>query len=249
MSGSKRPASTPSQVRQARVWIIIAVIGVMLMVLAFNPWRSTGGTATGSASASSSATSSGHPSKKARNGTLEQQAATMFTGDAESIADEVRELLNAPEDSNVDTLSNLLYRHDHRDLAEASDLYDAIGSERPVERVRALARQWYPQAMRAAIDARLDDLESALSGAGRAADRLDRLGSADASCKSLRGAYETAKSLVNGKSQDYDALTKAQQDLTSATSGCAASLEGDQLTKVFGQAQGSTDGTDGGDGR
>ena len=46
MSGSKRPASTPSQVRQARVWIIIAVIGVMLMVLAFNPWRSTGGTAT-----------------------------------------------------------------------------------------------------------------------------------------------------------------------------------------------------------
>ena len=74
-------------------------------------------------------------------------------------------------------------------------------------------------------------------------------GSADASCKSLRGAYETAKSLVNGKSQDYDALTKAQQDLTSATSGCAASLEGDQLTKVFGQAQGSTDGTDGGDGR
>ena len=235
MSGSKRPSSTPSQVRQARVWIIIAVIGVMLMVLAFNPWRSTGGTATGSASASSSATSSGHPSKKVRNGTLEQQAATMFTGDAESIADEVRELLNAPEDSNVDTLSNLLYRHDHRDLAEASDLYDAIGSERPVERVRALARQWYPQAMRAAIDARLDDLESALSGAGRAADRL--------------GAYETAKSLVNGKSQDYDALTKAQQDLTSATSGCAASLEGDQLTKVFGQAQGSTDGTDGGDGR
>ena len=141
MSGSKRPSSTPSQVRQARVWIIIAVIGVMLMVLAFNPWRSTGGTATGSASASSSATSSGHPSKKVRNGTLEQQAATMFTGDAESIADEVRELLNAPEDSNVDTLSNLLYRHDHRDLAEASDLYDAIGSERPVERVRALARQ------------------------------------------------------------------------------------------------------------
>lgn len=249
MSGSKRPASTPSQVRQARVWIIIAVIGVLLMVLAFNPWRSTGGTATGSASASSSATSSGHPSKKVRNGTLEQQAATMFTGDAESIADEVRELLNAPEDSNVDTLSNLLYRHDHQDLAEASDLYDAIGSERPVERVRALARQWYPQAMRAAIDARLDDLESALSGAGRAADRLDRLGSADASCKSLRSAYETAKSLVNGKSQDYDALTKAQRDLTSATSGCAASLEGDQLTKVFGQAQGSTDGTDGGDGR
>lgn len=249
MSGSKRPISTPSQVRQARVWIIIAIIGVLLMVLAFNPWRSTGGTATESTSASSSATSSEDSSKKMGNGTLEQQAATMFTGDAESIADEVRELLNAPEDSNVDTLSNLLYRHDHQDLAEANDLYDAIGSKRPVERIRALARQWYPQAMQAAIDARLDDLESALSSAGRAADRLDRLGSADASCKNLRGAYETAKSLVNGKSQDYDALTKAQQDLTSATSDCAAGLEGDQLTKVFGQVQGSTDDTDEGDGR
>lgn len=73
----------------------------------------------------------------------------MFTGDAEQIADDVRDLLNAPENSNVDTLGNLLYRHNRQDLAEATDLYDAIGQQKDIDTIRSLAREWYPQAMQA----------------------------------------------------------------------------------------------------
>ena len=65
----------------------------------------------------------------------------MFTGDAEQISNDVRDLLNAPENSNVDTLSTLLYRHGRQDLAEATDLYDAIGKEEDDETIRSLARE------------------------------------------------------------------------------------------------------------
>ena len=101
------------------------------------------------------------------SGSLQQQAQSMFIGDAEQIADDVRDLLNAPENSNVDTLGNLLYRHNRQDLAEATDLYDAIGQQKDIDTIRSLAREWYPQAMQAGIEARRDDLLSGLDNTAR----------------------------------------------------------------------------------
>ena len=134
----------------------------------------------------------------------------MFTGDAEQIADDVRDLLNAPENSNVDTLGNLLYRHNRQDLAEATDLYDAIGQQKDIDTIRSLAREWYPQAMQAGIEARRDDLVQLDNTARRVATiKQDDL-SARKGCGDLKAAYETAarKRLVDSKSDDYDALTK-----------------------------------------
>ena len=243
-----RPASTPEQKRQAVKAAVAAVAALVVMLLLFNPWWHRAGDTqsasspdtTASPSASGGQSADDAESKKATG--LEDKARGMFTGDAPAIANEVRDLLNAPEDSNVDSLSNLLYRHGHQDLAEASDVYDAIGREQPVDAIRGLAREWYPKAMRAAIDARTADIGSSLDGAKRAADgigKLDADGLAQ-SCSSLSGAYERARKLVDGKSDDYDALTQAQQDLTSSMSGCATDLNETDRTSVFGQPQGST---------
>lgn len=164
----------------------------------------------------------------------------MFIGDAEQIADDVRDLLNAPENSNVDTLGNLLYRHNRQDLAEATDLYDAIGQQKDIDTIRSLAREWYPQAMQAGIEARRDDLSSGLDNTARevATIKQDDL-SGTQGCGDLKAAYETAKRLVDSKSDDYDALTKAQQNLTTAMSGCATNLDPTDREKVFGQPQGT----------
>ena len=164
----------------------------------------------------------------------------MFDGDAERIANDVRDLLNSPQDSNVDTLSNLLYRHDRQDLAEATDLYDAIGRQEDIDTIRSLARDWYPKAMQAAIDARREDLSSGLASADKESKRIEQGDlSATDGCDDLKGAYETAKRLVDSGSQDYDALTGAQQDLTAAVSGCATNLGPFDRAKVFGSPQGS----------
>ena len=163
-----------------------------------------------------------------------------FTGDAEQISNDVRDLLNAPENSNVDTLSTLLYRHGRQDLAEATDLYDAIGQQKDIDTIRTLAREWYPQAMRAAIEARHSDLSDGLDNTAKSVTTIqqDNLENTQG-CGDIKNAYETAKQLVDSKSDDYDALTKAQQDLTTATSGCATNLDPKDLEKVFGQPQGT----------
>ena len=99
--------------------------------------------------------------------------------------------------------------------------------------------------MQAAVDARRDDLSSNLDGAARAADRLDDSSLASTQdCSDLRGAYVTAKQLVDGSSTDYDALTQAQQNLTAAMSGCATNLSQSDMEKVFGEPQGFTQGKD-----
>ena len=250
---TNRQPSTPEAKKQATVLTIVAIIAALVMILAANPWKTTSGTARQASSQSQSAETqrdgkdgSGKTKKTAKpSGTLTEQARTMFTGDVESIANEARDLLNAPEDSNVDSLSNLLYRHGRTDLAEATELYDAIGQQQDVETIRTLAREWWPKAMQAAVDARRDALSSNLDGAARAADRLDDSSLASTQdCSDLRGAYVTAKQLVDGSSTDYDALTRAQQNLTAAMSGCATNLSQSDMEKVFGEPQGSTQGKD-----
>ena len=126
-----RQASTPESKKQAAVWCAIAIIAITVMVLVANPWKQQTSTTSTPQSSQSAQTRSHKQNKKKKttkpSGTLQQQAQSMFIGGAEQIADDVRDLLNAPENSNVDTLGNLLYRHNRQDLAEATDLYDAIG--------------------------------------------------------------------------------------------------------------------------
>lgn len=237
-----RQASTPESKKQAAIWCAIAIIAITVMVLIANPWKQQTSTPAATQSSQSTQTQS-HKQKKKKtkpSGSLQQQAQSMFTGDAEQIADDVRDLLNAPENSNVDTLSNLLYRHDRQDLAEATDLYDAIGQQKDIDTIRSLAREWYPQAMQAGIEARRDDLSSGLDNTARevATIKQDNL-SGTQGCGDLKAAYETARQLVDSKSDDYDALTKAQQNLTTAMSGCATNLDPTDREKVFGQPQGT----------
>lgn len=139
-----RQASTPESKKQAAVWCAIAIIAITVMVLAANPWKQQT-SATSTPQSSQSAQTRSHKQNKKKkttkpSGTLQQQAQSMFIGDAEQIADDVRDLLNAPENSNVDTLGNLLYRHNRQDLAEATDLYDAIGQQKDIDTIRSLAR-------------------------------------------------------------------------------------------------------------
>ena len=152
-----RQASTPESKKQAAVWCAIAIIAITVMVLVANPWKQQTSTTSTPQSSQSAQTRSHKQNKKKKttkpSGTLQQQAQSMFIGDAEQIADDVRDLLNAPENSNVDTLGNLLYRHNRQDLAEATELYDAIGQQKDIDTIRSLAREWYPQAMQAGIEA------------------------------------------------------------------------------------------------
>lgn len=239
----QRQASTPESKKQAAIWCVIAIIAITIMVLIANPWKQQ--TATTATPQSDQSTQTQARKQKKRktakpSGSLQQQAQSMFTGDAEQIADDVRDLLNAPENSNVDTLSNLLYRHDRQDLAEATDLYDAIGQQKDIDTIRSLAREWYPQAMQAGIEARRDDLSSGLANTARNVTTIEQDNlSGTQGCGDLKTAYETAKQLVDSKSDDYDALTKAQQDLTTAMSGCATNLDPSDREKVFGQPQGT----------
>lgn len=136
-----RQASTPESKKQAAVWCAIAIIAITVMVLVANPWKQQT-SATSTPQSSQSAQTRSHKQEQEKkttkpSGTLQQQAQSMFTGDAEQIADDVRDLLNAPENSNVDTLGNLLYRHNRQDLAEATDLYDASDSRRTSTRSAA----------------------------------------------------------------------------------------------------------------
>ena len=243
-----RKPSSPEAKKQAAIWCAIAIIAVAVMILIANPWKQQSATTTPQATSTTQTQSDAKHKTKAKkkakasstSDSLEQKAQTMFAGNAEQIANDVRDLLNAPENSNVDTLSTLLYRHGKQNLAEATDLYDAIGKEEDDETIRTLAREWYPQAMRAAIDARRSDLSDGLGNTAKSVTIIqqDNLENTQG-CGDIKNAYETAKQLVDSNSDDYDALTKAQQDLTAATSGCATNLDPKDLEKVFGQPQGT----------
>lgn len=94
--------------------------------------------------------------------------------------------------------------------------------------------------MQAGIEARRDDLSSGLDNTAREVATIERdYLSGTQGCGDLKAAYETAKRLVDSKSDDYDALTKAQQNLTTAMSGCATNLDPTNREKVFGRPQGT----------
>lgn len=243
MDSKQRKASTSKERRAALIWCAAAITVSLVMILALNPFRHTatptpaGTTDTGASATASPSAGTGAPAASPSATTGDG----MFTGDAETIADQVRALLNAPDASGIDSMSTLLYRHGHKDLAEASDVYDAIGSQRDDATVRRLARTWYAQALPAAAKARLADLSDSMTGARQAASQIDKLGLSDTDgCKAIPQATRTAGTLTKAKSDDYQALTDAQQALTDAESTCAANLDATQLAKVFGTPQGTT---------
>lgn len=241
MDSKQRKASTPKERRTALIWCAAAIIVSLVMILALNPFRRTA-TPTPAASTGTSASSTPSPSAGTPAASPSATAGDgMFTGDAEAVADQVRALLNAPDGAGIDSMSTLLYRHGHKDLAEASDVYDAIGSQRDDATIRRLARAWYAQALPAAAKARLADLSDSMTGARQAASQIDKLGLSDTDgCKAIPQATRTAGTLTKAKSDDYQALTDAQQALTDAESTCAANLDATQLAKVFGTPQGTT---------
>ena len=112
-----RKQSSPEAKKQAAIWCAIAIIAVAVMMLMANPWKHQPATTAPQANSATQTQSDAKHKAKAKNkgkaastsDSLEQKAQTMFTGDAEQISNDVRDLLNAPENSNVDTLSTLLY--------------------------------------------------------------------------------------------------------------------------------------------
>ena len=79
---------------------------------------------------------------------------------------------------------------------------------------------------------RLDDLKSSLPKAEHAVDRLPDPTPDD--CTGL-AKRETARTLVDAGSDDYDKLTSAQQTLTKSISACTANMTVDQIDRLFPQ--------------
>lgn len=84
-----RQASTPESKKQAVVWCAIAIIAITVMVLVANPWKQQTSTTSMPQSSQSTQTRSHKQNKKKKttkpSGTLQQQAQSMFTGDAEQM--------------------------------------------------------------------------------------------------------------------------------------------------------------------
>ena len=81
-----RQASTPESKKQAAVWCAIAIIAITVMVLVANPWKQQTSTTSTPQSSQSAQTRSHKQNKKKKttkpSGTLQQQAQSMFIGDA-----------------------------------------------------------------------------------------------------------------------------------------------------------------------
>ena len=212
--------------RQALLLAVAAVIA-LAATIALNPFQSTTSDQPEPQSAQQ-ATDSGKDTKN-QSRTDPSSEPSEFTGSTEDIANKARSILNSPDGGNIDTFGQTLIRHGDKDLGNATDLFDAIGRQEKESTVRALADEWYAEALPKAAGYRLDDLKSSLPKAEHAVDRLPDPTPDD--CTGLAKAAKQARTLVDAGSDDYDKLTSAQQTLTKSISACTA----DQIDRLFPQ--------------
>lgn len=216
--------------RQALLLAVAAVIA-LAATIALNPFQSTTSDQPEPQSAQQ-ATDDGKDTKN-QSRTDPSSEPSEFTGSTEDIANKARSILNSPDGGNIDTLGQTLIRHGDKDLGNATDLFDAIGRQKKESTVRALADEWYAEALPKAAGYRLDDLKSSLPKAEHAVDRLPDPTPDD--CTGLAKAAKQARTLVDAGSDDYDKLTSAQQTLTKSISACTANMTVDQIDRLFPQ--------------
>lgn len=216
--------------RQALLLAVAAVIA-LAATIALNPFQSTTSDQPEPQSAQQ-ATDSGKDTKN-QSRTDPSSEPSEFTGSTEDIANKARSILNSPDGGNIDTFGQTLIRHGDKDLGNATDLFDAIGRQEKESTVRALADEWYAEALPKAAGYRLDDLKSSLPKAEHAVDRLPDPTPDD--CTGLAKAAKQARTLVDAGSDDYDKLTSAQQTLTKSISACTANMTVDQIDRLFPQ--------------
>jgi hypothetical protein len=216
--------------RQALLLAVAAAIA-LAATIALNPFQST--TSDQPEPQSAQQATDGGKDTKNQSRTDPSSEPSGFTGSTEDIANKVRSILNSPDGGNIDTFGQTLIRHDDKDLGNATDLFDAIGRQEKESTVRALADEWYAEALPKAAGYRLDDLKSSLPKAEHAVDRLPDPTPDD--CTGLAKAAKQARALVDAGSDDYDKLTSAQQTLTKSISACTANMTVDQIDRLFPQ--------------
>ncbi|WP_033891830.1 hypothetical protein [Bifidobacterium saguini] len=225
---------TPRQ--QAGLLVCLAVVSVLLMMV-FNPFHPFVSDAAGQSEEKATRSVSGDRGSDSSGGKTTTGSAagsdSMFSGDTEAIAGQVRSILNSPDDGSIDPFGQLLIRYGDADLGNASSVFEAVGRQEKPSTVRPLAESWYGSALGKATEYRRSDLESGLPGARTA---LSRLGSpVPSGCSDLESAVDAASKTAADTTSDYESLTKAQQDLTKAVSSCASKLDPDRLADVFPQ--------------
>lgn len=216
--------------RQALLLAVAAVIA-LAATIALNPFQST--TSDQPEPQSAQQATDGGKDTKNQSRTDPSSEPSGFTGSTEDIANKARSILNSPDGGNIDTFGQTLIRHGDKDLGNATDLFDAIGRQEKESTVRALADEWYAEALPKAAGYRLDDLKSSLPKAEHAVDRLPDPTPDD--CTGLAKAAKQARTLVDAGSDDYDKLTSAQQTLTKSISACTANMTVDQIDRLFPQ--------------
>lgn len=135
--------------RQALLLAVAAVIA-LAATIALNPFQSTTSDQPEPQSAQQ-ATDSGKDTKN-QSRTDPSSEPSEFTGSTEDIANKARSILNSPDGGNIDTFGQTLIRHGDKDLGNATDLFDAIGRQEKESTVRALADEWYAEALPKAPD-------------------------------------------------------------------------------------------------
>lgn len=149
----------------------------------------------------------------------------MFQGDAASIADEIRSMLDSPSDGGVDSLATLLYRHGDTALAEAREPLEAAGRQED-----------------AATAARRVDLKDMADGARKAALAAEWHGLDTGACAPLAGQASLAARTAADEETDYQELTDRQVVLGKTVTACATGLAPGRVADVFGEAQGGAEG-------
>ena len=142
--------------RQALLLAVAAAIA-LAATIALNPFQST--TSDQPEPQSAQQATDGGKDTKNQSRTDPSSEPSGFTGSTEDIANKVRSILNSPDGGNIDTFGQTLIRHDDKDLGNATDLFDAIGRQEKESTVRALADEWYAEALPKAAGYRLDDLK------------------------------------------------------------------------------------------